>query len=93
MKQSDPIINEMVKSIDYNWDMCNVDLNFITSRLEERSTKEVDYKVLKKLFSFLEDKTRHIEVLVEEVIPDIELTVPLNITLSIHADPVHRTRA
>ena len=29
MKQSDPIINEMVKSIDYNWDMCNVDLNFI----------------------------------------------------------------
>ena len=44
MKQSDPIINEMVKSIDYNWDMCNVDLNFITRRLEERSTKEVDYK-------------------------------------------------
>ena len=63
MKQSDPIINEMVKSIDYNWDMCNVDLNFITSRLEERSTKEVDYKVLKKLFSFLEDKTRHIEAI------------------------------
>tara|TARA_B100001079_G_scaffold118985_1_gene102344 strand:- start:122 stop:835 length:714 start_codon:yes stop_codon:yes gene_type:complete len=63
MKKSDPIINEMVKSIDYNWDMCNVDLNFITSRLEERSTKEVDYKVLKKLFSFLEDKTRHIEAI------------------------------
>jgi len=52
MKKSDPIINEMVKSIDYNWDMCNVDLNFITSRLEEISAKEVDYKVLKKLFSF-----------------------------------------
>ena len=61
--KKDPIINEMVKSIDYNWDMCNVDLNFITSRLEERSTKEVDYKVLKKLFSFLEDKSRHIEAI------------------------------
>ena len=34
-----------------------------------------------------------IKVLVEKVIPDIELTIPLNVTLSIHANPIHRTRA
>jgi len=48
MKQSDPIINEMIESIDYNWDMCNVNLDVVTGRLEDNPIKEVDYKVLKK---------------------------------------------
>ena len=63
MKKSDPLLDEMVESIDYNWDMCNVDLDFITSRLQKQSTREIDYKVLKKLFSLLEEKTRHIEAI------------------------------
>jgi len=63
MKESDPLLDEMVESIDYNWDMCNVDLDFITSRLQKQSTREIDYKVLKKLFSLLEEKTRHIEAI------------------------------
>ena len=37
--KKDPIIDELVESLDYNWDMFNVDLNYITSRLEERSKK------------------------------------------------------
>jgi len=61
--KKDPIINEMVESLDYNWDMFNVDLNYITSRLEESSKKDIDYKVLKKLFNLLEEKTRHIEAI------------------------------
>jgi len=63
MKQSDFIINEMVKSIDYNWDMCNAYLDVVTGRLEDNTIKEVDYQVLKKLFSFLEDKTRNMETI------------------------------
>ena len=63
MKQSDFIINEMVKSIDYNWDMCNAYLDVVTGRLEDNTIKEVDYHVLKKLFSFLEDKTRNMETI------------------------------
>ena len=63
MKQSDFIINEMVKSIDYNWDMCNTYLDVVTGRLEDNTIKEVDYQVLKKLFSFLEDKTRNMETI------------------------------
>ena len=63
MKQSDPIINEMIESIDYNWDMCNVNLDVVTGRLEDNPIKEVDYKVLKKLFSFLEEKSRHIKAI------------------------------
>ena len=63
MKQSDFIINEMVKSIDYNWDMCNAYLDVVTGRLEDNTIKEVDYQVLKKLFSILEDKTRNMETI------------------------------
>lgn len=63
MKQSDFIINEMVKSIDYNWDMCNTYLDVVTGRLEDNTIKEVDYQVLKKLFSILEDKTRNMETI------------------------------
>ena len=63
MKQSDPIINEMIESIDYNWDMCNVNLDVVTGRLEDNTIKEVDYQVLKKLFSILEDKTRNMETI------------------------------
>ena len=63
MKRSDPIINEMVESIDYNWDMCNAYLDVVTGRLEDNPIKEVDYHVLKKLFSFLEDKTRNMETI------------------------------
>ena len=63
MKQSDFIINEMVKSIDYNWDMCNAYLDVVTGRLEDNTIKEVDYQVLKKLFSFLADKTRNMETI------------------------------
>ena len=63
MKQSDPIINEMVESIDYNWDMCNVNLDVVTGRLEDNPIEDVDYQVLKKLFSFLDDKSRHIEAI------------------------------
>ena len=63
MKQSDFMINEMVKSIDYNWDMCNTYLDVVTGRLEDNTIKEVDYQVLKKLFSFLEDKTRNMETI------------------------------
>ena len=63
MKQSDFIINEMVKSIDYNWDMCNSYLDVVTGRLEDNTIKEVDYQVLKKLFSILEDKTRNMETI------------------------------
>ena len=58
MKFSDTFKSSL-DSLDYKWHECDLYLNIICTDLETLKKNELDYDTIKKLFSFLDQKSRH----------------------------------
>ena len=68
MKYSD-IFKSSLDSLDHKWHECDLYLNIVCTDLEALKKNELDYDTIKKLFSFLDQKSRHfsqIELLKEK---------------------------
>ena len=58
MKYSD-IFKSSLDSLDHKWHECDLYLNIVCTDLEALKKNELDYDTIKKLFSFLDQKSRH----------------------------------
>jgi len=58
MKFSDTFKSSL-DSLDYKWHECDLYLNIVCTDLETLKKNELDYDTIKKLFSFLDQKSRH----------------------------------
>ena len=58
MKFSDTFKSSL-DSLDHKWHECDLYLNIVCTALEELKKNELDYDTIKKLFSFLDQKSRH----------------------------------
>ena len=58
MKYSD-IFKSSLESLDHKWHECDLYLNIVCTDLEASKKNELDYDTIKKLFSFLDQKSRH----------------------------------
>ena len=58
MKYSD-IFKSSLESLDHKWHECDLYLNIVCTDLEALKKNELDYDTIKKLFSFLDQKSRH----------------------------------
>ena len=58
MKNSD-IFKSSLESLDHKWHECDLYLNIVCTDLETLKKNELDYDTIKKLFSFLDQKSRH----------------------------------
>ena len=58
MKNSD-IFKSSLESLDHKWHECDLYLNIVCTDLEALKKNELDYDTIKKLFSFLDQKSRH----------------------------------
>ena len=58
MKNSD-IFKSSLDSLDHKWHECDLYLNIVCTDLETLKKNELDYDTIKKLFSFLDQKSRH----------------------------------
>ena len=58
MKYSD-IFKSSLDSLDHKWHECDLYLNIVCTDLEALKKNELDYNTIKKLFSFLDQKSRH----------------------------------
>ena len=68
MKYSDTFKSSL-DSLDHKWHECDLYLNIVCTDLEALKKNELDYDTIKKLFSFLDQKSRHfsqIELLKEK---------------------------
>ena len=58
MKFSDTFKSSL-DSLDHKWHECDLYLNIVCTDLETLKKNELDYDTIKKLFSFLDQKSRH----------------------------------